>query len=253
MSRFMVGVSTYIALCLIVTGAIVIRGDGPHPRILALYPSNGDRYWPGGTAQISFSQTMDQSTVVRSLQVTPGSQGQGAWYGNTLNLQPVGDWQPNVTYHVQLIGKVTDDQGRRLPTPFRFWFRVHHVERITFCRIHGIRNVCEPLRNSTRLLTHSHTPVQQFALSSDGAYLAYTHSDVSILPHLFVQMSDGTGMKQLTHGRNFEDSSPQWGQGDSNSITYYRRPVHWLHGGPILGTRQLWNINIDGTHNARLA
>ena len=128
MRRFTLGVAGYILFCLVAAVVIVLRGDGPSPRIVSLYPFDGDRYWPGGTAQITFSHSMDEGSVERALQVSPGSQGQGAWYGNTLNLQPVGDWRPGTTYHVELVGKVVDTEGRSLHTPLSFWFRVHHVE-----------------------------------------------------------------------------------------------------------------------------
>ena len=142
MRRFTLVVALYAAACLCAAVGIVLHGDGPHPRIVSFYPANGDRYWPGGWAQITFSQTMDQASVERSLQVSPGTQGQGTWYGNTLNLQPVGDWKPDVTYHMMLNGTVTDDVGSPLKNQVSFWFRVHRVHHLAFCRQEGVRNVC---------------------------------------------------------------------------------------------------------------
>lgn len=253
MRRFTNAVLAYVCLCLFVAAVIVLRGDGPRPRIVAIFPPNGDRYWPGGGAQITFSQPMDEGSVERALQVTPGSQGQGAWYGNTLNLQPVGDWRPNVTYHVKLVGNVTDDQGRPLPTPASFWFRVHHVGRLAYCPIHGIRNVCERMSRGRRPLTQSPTPVRHFALSSDGSTLAYTRRDASRLPHLFIIGVDGTGARQLTSGTAYEDEGVWWAYGDNNSVNYYRRPVTGSGSGPRYGKRQIWNIKVDGADNLRLS
>lgn len=250
MRRFTIAVLSYVVLCLAALTAIVLHGDGPHPRIVAIYPANGDRYWPGGGAEIAFSQPMNQTSVESALQVSPGAQGEGAWYGNTLNIQPNGDWRPNVTYHVQLTGKVTDTLGRPLHTPFSFWFRVHHVQQLTFCTVRGVRNVCE--RQGERPLTHSSTPVGSYALSSDGSMLAYTRPDRSGLPHLFVVSVDGTGARQLTFGTRYADSAPFWAIDDTNDVSYYRRPVLSRGAHPRLGTRQLWNIQTDGSQNARL-
>jgi hypothetical protein len=248
MRRFLLGVAIYAAACLIAAAAIVIRGEGPHPRIVALYPTNGDRYWPGGAAQISFSQAMDQGSVERALEVTPGAEGQAAWFGNTLNLQPVGDWKPNITYHVVLTGTVGDSQGRTLHTPVSWWFRVHHVGRLAFCRVAGVRNVCEP--GAGRAVTHSPRPVSQYALSPDGTLLAYIRpAGASGLPHLFIVRTDGSGAQQLTAGGSYVDSDPTWAAGDNSSVTYHRRRVL---GPGRLGPLETWNINVDGSNNARL-
>jgi hypothetical protein len=252
MRRFTLGVAGYLLLCLVAAVVIVLRGDGPSPRIVSLYPFNGDRYWPGGTAQITFSQSMDEGSVERALQVSPGSQGQGAWYGNTLNLQPVGDWRPETTYHVELVGKVVDTEGRPLHTPLSFWFRVHHVGRLGFCTIHGVRNICEPIGSHMHPLTQAVTPILAYQVSSDGSMLAFTRRDSSGLPHLFVEQVDGTGLRQLTHGKRWADSHPFWAYGNSSSVTYYRQPVHWQGRHYHLGRRQIWNVNVDGSNNARL-
>lgn len=250
MRRFQTLVATYLVACVIAMAVIVIRGDGPHPRVLAVYPPDGDRYFPGGIAAITFSQAMDHASVDRALQVSPGGQGQGAWYGNTLNLQPVGDWRPNVTYHVSLTGQVTDDQGRPLPTPVRFWFRVHHVERVGFCPVEGVRNVCDETNSSYRPLTRSRQTILQYALSPDGSMLAYIRRDGTGLPHLFIVETDGTGSLQLSRGVRYADSSPTWTPGDESSVSYLRRPVLRSGPRPQLGKAQLWSVQTDGSENS---
>lgn len=250
MNRFSYGVLIYVALCLITAAVIVIRGDGPHPRIVAFYPVNGDRYFPGGNVEIEFDHPMNQTSVQRGLQVSPGGEGQAAWYGTTLNLQPVGDWRPNVTYRIKLIGKVTDDLGRPLKTPVSFWFHVFHVGRIVYCNVNHIRNICTPAGKRLHLLTHSSTPVLQYALSSDGSMLAFIRRDRSGLPHLFVEQVDGSGLKQLTFGRSYADSDPSWVIGDDTDVTYHRRPVDV---DVVSGKVQVWNVNIDGSANTRLS
>jgi len=252
MDRFLVGATAYVAACLVAIAAIIFHGDGPHPRIVALYPPNGDRYWPGGAAQITFSHSMDQSSVERGLQVSPGSQGQGAWFGDTLNLQPPGDWKPDVTYHVALTGSVVDEQGRPLHTPVSFWFRVHHVRRLTFCGMQGVRNVCEPLGRSDRPITRSPSAVLQYALSPDGSMVAYTRRDASGLPHLFLINVDGTGGQQLSSGRAYADSGLFWTPNDVSSVSYYRRPVIRHGSRPALGNGQLWSVQTDGSGNGPL-
>jgi len=240
----------YIALCLVVVGVIVVRGDGPPPRILAFYPTNGDRYFPGGDVQIEFSHPMNQSTVQRGLQVAPGGEGQAAWYGNTLNLQPVGDWKAGVTYRIKLIGKVTDDLGRPLKTPVSFWFHVFHVGRIVYCQVNGVRNICTPNGTQMHPLTHAPTPVLQYAVSEDRSMLAFIRRDKSGLPHLFVEQTDGSDLKQLTFGRSYADSDPTWVISDDINVTYHRRPVE---ANGTLGRAQVWNVNIDGSDNAKLS
>jgi hypothetical protein len=252
MRGFHLGVAAYCLACVVAAGVIVLRGDGPHPHVLGLYPANADRFWPGGTAQITFSQAMDQSSVERALQVSPGAQGQAVWYGNTLNLQPVGDWRSNVTYRLVLRGAVVDDQGRPLRTPVTFWFRVHHVNRLVFCDERGVRNVCERMGGHSRELTHASQPVSAFALSPDGSLLAYIHRDNTGLPHLFVIGADGTLGRQLTTGHTYSDSSPAWIPGDSSSITYVRRPAVLTGEARQLGRAETWNVQTDGSSNSRL-
>jgi hypothetical protein len=253
MRSFYLGAIAYCLACLLAAGVIVLRGDGPHPRVIGLYPANADQYWPGGTAQITFSQAMNQSSVERALQVSPGAQGQGVWYGNTLNLQPVGDWRPNVTYHLELRGSVVDDLGRPLRTPVAFWFRVHHVQKLEFCSVRRVKNVCERVGARNRALTHAFQPVSAFALSPDGSLLAYTHRDQSGLSHLFVIGVDGTLGRQLTTGHAYRDSNPAWIPGDSSSITYVRRPVRSAGGSRKPGRAQTWNVQTDGSSNSRLS
>lgn len=252
MDRFLAAAGAYVAACLVAIAGILLHGDGPHPRVVALYPPNADRYWPGGAAQITFSQPMDQGSVERGLRVSPGTQGQGAWYGTTLNLQPPGDWRPNVTYHVVLTGAITDEEGRPLHTPVSFWFRVHHVRSLHFCTVGGVRNVCERLGTAERALTRASSAVLKYALSPDHSLLAYTCRDASGLPHLFLVSADGTGVQQLTNGRAYADGNPFWAPTDSGSVSYYRQPVVWHGSRPELGRRRLWNIQTDGSGNAPL-
>ena len=251
--RFQLATAAYCLTCVIVAVAIVLRGNGPRPTVVALYPSNGDRYWPGGTAQITFSQSMDQSSVERALQVTPGSQGQGIWYDNTLNLQPVGDWKPDTTYHLVLRGSVLDDQGRALRTPVEFWFRVHHVGKLALCAVRSVTNVCEAIGSSWRAITSSPTPVSSFALSPDGSIVAYIRRDATGLPHLFEIGVDGTDARQLSTGRLYADSRPTWLPGDSSTITYRRRPLTVTSGHSQPGAEQIWTVQIDGSANSRLS
>jgi hypothetical protein len=251
MRRFSLAVAGYILACLIAIAIIILRGDGPHPRIVVIYPPNGDSYFPGGPAQITFSQAMDHASVERALQVSPGTQGQGAWFGNTLNLQPVGDWQANVTYHVELSGTVTDAEGRPLHTPVSFWFRVHHLRRLTTCSVREVREVCERTNSGLRPIFISPDPVEQYALSDDGSLIAYTRRDRSGLPHLFVINADGTQNAQLTGGRQYADSDPSWNPGDDSTINYYRRRVVWNGGRPVVEEpAQPWSISIDGSDNS---
>lgn len=252
MHRFTTAVAVYILACLIAVGVIVIRGDGPHPRIVGMYPANGDRYFPGGAAEITFSQTMDQASVERALTVAPGAQGQGAWYGNTLNLQPTGDWKQNVTYHLQLTGTVTDELGRPLHTPVTLWFRVHRISRLVGCLDRGIRAVCEPEGSGTRPVFFSPEPVYDFALSPDSSFIAYTRKDRSGLAHLFLMSADGTQRLQLTGGRDYADSKPFWTRGDMSAVAYYRRRVFRQGGVVRYGPPRLWSVGLDGSNNSPL-
>jgi Bacterial Ig-like domain len=252
MQRFTSAVAAYVALCLLAIAIIVIRGDGPHPRVIGLYPPNGDRYFPGGLVEITFSQPMDTGSVESALQVSPGSQGQGAWFGSTLNLQPLGDWRPNITYQVRLTGKVTDSEGRPLPTPVSFWFHVHHLGQLTRCPVHGILTVCEHAGHRLRPLFYAPRPVEAFAPSPDGSLIAYVRTDTSGLPHLFVISADGTQNRQLTRGRTYADSTPYWTISDNSSVNYDRRRATWRHNRRSLGPARLWNVGTDGSLNSPL-
>jgi hypothetical protein len=250
--RFAFVTASYVVVCLVAAAIIILRGDGPHPRITALSPPNGDQFFPGGLVGITFSQPMDESSVERALQVSPGSQGQGVWYDNTLNIQPVGDWKPDVTYRVALVGAVTDDQGRPLQKSLSFRFRVHHIQHLAFCAVAGVRNVCERVKGYRLVIAQSSEPILQYALSDDGSMLAYTRRDASGLPHLFLMSVDGTWKIQLTRGRKYADSAPFWIQNDFSEVNYFRRPVTWKGTRLQLGRKQLWNVGTDGTLNLKL-
>ncbi|GAC1465562.1 MAG: hypothetical protein PVSMB7_10010 [Chloroflexota bacterium] len=249
MHRFTLAVTAYVLLCCAVTAIIVIRGDGPHPRLASIYPFNGDRFFPGGPVQLTFTASMDQTSVERALQVSPGTQGQGQWYGTTLNLQPVGDWKPNITYRVQLLGSVVDTEGRPLHTPVSFWFRVHHVGHLVLCPVQRTRTVCERTATGDRPLFIPPTPIREFSLSPDGSTIAYTRTDRSRLPHLFLINADGTQNIQLTFGTGYADSRPYWSIGDAASVNYNRQRVTVHGGGARYGPARLWNIGTDGANN----
>lgn len=253
MQRFLLGIGIYVTACLVVIVAIIAHGDGPHPRVVGLYPHNGDRYFPGGLAQITFSQPTNQYSVERALEVTPGSQGQGAWFGNTLNIQPLADWLPNTTYHVRLVGKVTDDQGRPLKTPVSFWFRVYRVKQVGPCSAAGVQTICDETGGSRRLLLHPSQPVLMYALAPDGAFLAYTRRDRSGVPHLFILNLDSGRSIQATHGRRYADSRPHWLPGYAGAVSYTRRPVSAAAGRITLGRPQEWEVQTDGSSNSRLS
>jgi hypothetical protein len=247
MRRFTLAAAIYAVLCIAGIGFILIRGEGPAPRIVGINPANGDRYWPGGAAQIAFSQAMDRTSVERALQVSPTSEGEEAWFGNVLNLQPVGDWKPNVVYRIALRGSVTDTEGRPLSTPFEYSFRVHQVSRVGYCLVKNVRNVCELGRGWKRALTQSPYPVREYALSPDGVTLAYIRADRTGLSHIYVIATDGTNARQLSFGTQYDDERPFWTAGDTTSVSYYRLPV-----GARASSPQLWNAQIDGSQNVRL-
>lgn len=252
MKRFHLAVGIYLIACLAVVIVIILHGDGPHPRIIALYPHSGDRYFPGGLLEITFSQPMNQYSVERGLEVTPGSEGQGAWFGNTLNLKPLGDWRTDTTYHIRLVGKVTDDEGRPLETPVAFWFRVHRVTKVGLCRSRGIETVCDETRGARRPLLHPHSSVASAALSPDNDFLAYIRRDASGLPHLFILSIDTGRSVQVTHGNRYADSQPHWLPGYNTAVSYQRRLVV-VHGtSRTLGHPQEWEVQTDGTGNSKL-
>jgi len=251
--RFVLLASLYSLVCCLVAIAIVLHGDGPRPRIVALYPRSGDRFWPGGIAEITFSQPMDHASVQRALQVSIPGQGQEIWYGNTLNLQPLGNWRPNAIYRIRLVGKVTDTEGRPLRTPVNYWFRVHVVGHLGYCRLRGVRNVCELGSLAGRAITSSPRRVGDYALSPDGTTVAYTSPDPLGVSHLHVIQTDGTGDLTITRGEAYSDSRPFWASGDSTNVSYYRRKVLTLRPFPRLGRAEIWNVNTDGTGNARVA
>jgi hypothetical protein len=163
----------------------------------------------------------------------------------------VGDWRPNVTYRVSLVGKVTDDQGRPLRTPITFSFRVHEIGRLVACSAGGVRTVCQQGAPHRSLIPTS-VPILTFALSPDHTLIAYTRRDRSGLPHLFVIGTDGTGNRQLTRGRGYADSGPLWTPGDSSDVAYTRRPVTWRGATPHLGKPHLWGITVAGANNGPL-
>jgi hypothetical protein len=253
MGRFLVATGLYIAVCLAIVVAIILHGDGPHPNVIDLYPHSGDRYFPGGLVEITFSQAMNEYSVERALEVSPGSEGQGAWFGNTLNIQPMADWKPDTTYHIRLVGKVTDSEGRPLRTPVSFWFRVYRVEKTAFCSVNGTRSVCDTTGSAPRPLLHPLHPVLSYALSPDGAFLAYTRRDGSGTPHLFILSLDSGRSLQVTHGTAYADSRPHWLPGYAGAVTYRRRPVIRTGGKAWAGRPQEWEVQTDGSSNSRLS
>jgi Bacterial Ig-like domain len=248
--NFRLGVAGFLTLCLAASAVIVLRGDGPHPRVVAVIPANGAQHFPGGPMEITFSQPMDTASVERSLQVTPGAEGQGAWYGNTLNVQPLGDWRPNVLYHVALTGQVTDDEGRPLHTPVLFSFRVHHITRLKACLVSGVPNICDVSPGYHAPLTRSRVPVGDFAMSTDGTEIAYTESEgPGSIYHLHLLDVTTGKTVQLTHGNRFSDSTPYWVKDVDTFISYQRQPIERINGKPHLGNPQVWTIATSGAMN----
>jgi hypothetical protein len=252
MQRFLLGIALYVAACIVIIIAIIFHGDGPHPRVIALYPRSGDRFFPGGLVEITFSQPMNEFSVERALEVSPGSQGQGAWFGNTLNIQPISDWRPDTTYHIRLVGKVTDNQGRPLTTPYSFWFRVYRVRKAGFCSSAGITTVCDETGGARRPLLHPPGPVLSYSLSPDGGFLAYTRRDRSGEPHLFILNLDSGRSIQVNRSTRYADSRPNWLPGYAAAVSYVRRPVLRRRGKLTLGPPQHWEVQTDGSGNSRL-
>jgi hypothetical protein len=219
---------------------------------VAVIPYNGAQRFPGGPMEITFSQPMDTSSVERSLQVSPGAEGQGAWYGNTLNVQPLGDWRPNVLYHVAITGKVTDDERRPLHTPVRFSFRVHHITRLAGCQVSGVRNICDVSPGYHEPLTRSSLPIRDFAMSTDGTQIAYTRADArQPIYHLFLLDVVSGKSTQLTRGKRFSDANPYWIKDVDTFISYVRQPVSSSTGKARLGKPQVWTIATSGAMNTR--
>ena len=250
MRRFTIAVGIYAALCLVVIVGIILHGDGPHPRVVAILPHPGDRFFPGGLVEITFSQPMNEYSVERGLQVSPGGQGQAAWYGNTFNMQPVNDWRQNRTYHVRLVGQITDTLGRPLKTPISFWFHVHRVTRLARCRSGGLRTLCDVSGRAPRPLFH--LTVAEFSLSPDTSLLAFTVPDRLGVTHLYLDRLGLSPPRPINRGDNYADSFPHWIPGDSAALYYTRRKVTTTNGQVRLGPPRSWTVAADGSGNSPL-
>ncbi|HUV92788.1 MAG TPA: Ig-like domain-containing protein [Anaerolineales bacterium] len=81
------------------------------PRLLAVFPPDGQTEVPAGTAiRLTFSRPMDRDSISERLSIKPNMDGSISWQENKLTFTPGEPWHAGETIQVQLDAGGESDQ-----------------------------------------------------------------------------------------------------------------------------------------------
>ena len=111
----------------------------PHP--VSILPTNaGIGVATGAAVTLDFPTSMDRSSVVAALSISPAHQARVRWSddGRHLSISPVGLWSTDVRYAVTIGSTARTAGGARLASPAQFSFTTQLAPRITDFQLHFV-------------------------------------------------------------------------------------------------------------------
>ena len=91
---------------------VVALGDRVGAQVVRVTPADGQTLGALGRIEIEFSEAMDTATVEPALTVSPATEGDFVWTGNTVRFVPARPFAPGDTVEITLASGARSRNGR---------------------------------------------------------------------------------------------------------------------------------------------
>ncbi len=196
---------------------------------------------------LQFDEPMDRPTAEARLRTEPPLTGTVTWSGETLTFKPDAPLNPDAEYTVILERGARAQSGRETVSEFRYSFTVLQP-RVAYLypadnSPQNIWIVAADDPNSAQQLTTSPSGVYDFAVSPDGAKIAFSEYNSNGNMDIKLLDLDTGALLQLTNCLDATCSTPVW-RPDGGMIVYeridYNTGVEGVGASPV----RLWTLDM---------
>lgn len=233
-----------IAVFLLASGWVALRGDRAGVRVNALNPAEGaDNVSTHAPLRIVFEKAMVETSVESRLRVEPETPGTLEWQGNTLLFRPDGGWSTDTCYTVTLAPGARSDQGRQVLRDLTWRFctggpRLLYLHDLDLG--HWQLFILSPGDGEPVQLTDAPGGVFDYAVGPDGRTIAYAALREDGGADLWTADTEGGGQRKLLACPEARCTSPTWSP-DGRRIAYERREAGEIGVGS--GASRIWLLD----------
>ncbi len=196
---------------------------------------------------LQFDEPMDRPTAEARLRTEPPLTGTVTWSGETLSFKPDAPLNPDAEYTVILERGARAQSGRETVSEFRYSFTVLQP-RIAYLypadnSPQNIWIVDADDPNSAQQLTTSPSGIYDFAVSPDGAKIAFSEYNSSGNMDIKLLDLDTGALLQLTNCLDATCSTPVW-RPDGGMIVYERIDYNTGVEGVGVSPVRLWTLDM---------
>ena len=174
---------------------------------------------------IRFGERMQPQTVAERFRTEPALEGEFSWRGSTFVFQPDEPLSAGTDYTVILEGGAVSETGRAVISEYRYSFTVMPPRVAYLYPADGAPQniwVVDPQNlDRARQLTNSPSGVYDFAVSPDGARIAFSERNTSGTMDIKLIDLDSGALIQLTNCQDSSCTTPVW-RPDGGMIAYER-------------------------------
>ncbi|MFN4294572.1 MAG: Ig-like domain-containing protein [Thermoflexales bacterium] len=248
-------IGSIIVLTLLIA-FFIARGDQVGVRITQTSPAmNADRAPTRSVIAITFSEPMSTTTVEQRLDITPPVPGAWRWNGNTVFLSAAQPLQPDTRYTITLASGAASARGRRVLRDATWTFRTSRPRLLYLAPASGAANlfVMDPRDGATQRLTDEPNGIYDFAVSPDGARIAYSADRGAEYPErdIYIINSDGSGRERLVKCDGQVCQAISWSP-DGARIAFERRALVQGAVGRSPGPGRIWLADVNTKETAPL-
>ncbi len=234
----------------------IARGDQVGVRITQTSPAmNADRAPTRSVIAITFSEPMNTTTVEQRLGITPPVPGTWRWNGNTVFLSAAQPLQPDTRYTITLASGAESTRGRRVLRDTVWTFRTSRPRLVYLAPASGVANLfaMDPRDGTTQRLTDEPYGIYDFAVSPDGARIAYSADRGAEYPErdIYIINSDGSGRERLVKCDGQVCQAMSWSP-DGARIAFERRELVQGAVGRSPGPGRVWLADVNTKETAPL-
>ncbi len=227
---------------------VVALGDRVGAQVVRVTPADGQTLGAVGRIEIEFSEAMDAATVEPALTVSPATEGDFVWTGNTVRFVPARPFAPGETVEITLASGARSRNGRSVLSSQTWTYTVRQPLIVYLSA--GLETPHELWRiDPTTLerlqLTHSDGRIFDFAAAPDGENLVFSVVNDEAGTDLWIVDRDGTQARILLNCGPDLCSGSAWSP-DGQRIAFSREPAGLAPGSPK-GPPRVWTLSVaDG-------
>lgn len=229
---------------------LLLRGDQAGVQVARATPPDGAQSVAAqARISITFSELIEPASLEGRIQLAPAVSGTLAWSGNIVTYQLARPLAPDTQYTVTVRAGARSSRGRLLLRDASWSFRTGRARVMVVSPAVGpgdlrVVDIEGGPGQAPRRVTSEPFGVYDFAISPDGAFIAYSaQRDGSGQRDLWLIRADGSGREPLVSCDGEACQSPSW-SADGTRIAFERRALAQSAVGRSPGPARIWVVDL---------